>query len=216
MGLETEEKQPNMKLTEDEEPGIKLTKYIGEKKDDAEPFSVHNKSLPDLAKICEEEYQNKVLRRHKKTVAKLERRVTKLEKDKQELEQLMDGVLACRAPSTNYNVYLTEKFMIFKKNAIIQNIPLRVESSYCFKEAYMSICNQEKDLLYELYQHNFLVPYNTKWNPNHVTGDVQLRVFVSYLRNQANWLDDLKIYLHNFEILLWFREEHSKPMEVIE
>ena len=64
-------------------------------------------------------------------------RVTKLEKDKQELRQLIDGVLSCRDPSTNYNAYLTKKFRIFKKNAIIQNIPLRVESSYCFEEAYM-------------------------------------------------------------------------------
>ena len=85
MGIDIEEQQPELKLTEDQEPEIKLTKDIGEKKYDEEPYSVHNKSLPDLTKIFEEEYQNKVLRRHKKTVAKLERRVTKLEKDKQEL-----------------------------------------------------------------------------------------------------------------------------------
>ena len=79
----------------------------------------------------------------------------------------------------------------------------------------MTICDQYRDFLYELYQHNFLVPYSTEWNPNHVTWDVQLRAFVSYLRKQANWQNGVTIYLHNSESLLWVRGEHSKPMEVI-
>ena len=59
----------------------------------------------------------------------------------------------------------------------------------------MTIYDQDKDFLCVPLQDNCLVPYNTKWNPNYVTGDFQLRAFVLYLRNQASWLDDLNIYL---------------------
>lgn len=76
--------------------------------------------------------------------------------------------------------------------------------------------NLEKDLLCELYQHNFLLSPEKIWNPNPYVGDVQLRAFVSYLRNQANWVEPLKTFKHNFESILWVREEYEIPIEVIE
>lgn len=44
-----------------------------------------------------------------------------MENDKKKIWQIMDGVLSFKAPSTNYNVYLAERLLMFKMNVIINN-----------------------------------------------------------------------------------------------
>lgn len=231
MVVQTEEQEPKMKLSKDREPDVKLTKEVvvqieGEEEKDKLvpcipsykgkliPFHLNENLIRDLSKTWEE-YINKVEGEHKNTVAKLQRKVKKMENDKKQQGQIMDGVLSCSAPSTNYNVFLTEILLMFKKNAIINNKPFQVKYKHGFIEAYRACMNLKKDLLYELYQHNFLVSLNKKKNPNPDVGDVQLRAFVSYLRNQASWVEDLKNFKRSSESILWVRGEYEIPVEVI-
>jgi len=104
---------------------------------------------------------------------------------------------------------------MFKKNVSFNNKPFQVEYIHGFIEAYRTCMNLEKYFLYELYQHNFLLSLNKKWNPNLDVGDVQLRAFVSYLRNQDSWVESLKICKCNFERILWVRGEYEIHLDVI-
>jgi len=54
------------------------------------------------------------------------------------------------------------------------------------------------------------------WNPNPYVGYVQLRAFISYLRNKASWVEALKIFKHNSESILWVRGEYYILVEVTE
>lgn len=78
-----------------------------------------------------------------------------MENEKIQLERLMDFELSCRAPSTYYNMYLMGRFLVFQNNSIITNKPFKIDTPNGFIEAYKACMNEEKDLLWELYQHNF-------------------------------------------------------------
>ena len=52
-------------------------------------------------------------------MVELQRKVTKMENDNKQIRHIMDGMISCRAPSTNYNMYLEEILLMFKTNVII-------------------------------------------------------------------------------------------------
>jgi hypothetical protein len=64
----------------------------------------------------------------------------------------------------------------------------------------------EENLLcqFDLFLHD-----ETRWNPNPMVGDVQIKLFSSFIRNQIKWKEEMSFYGQN-EIAsnLMFQSEH--------
>lgn len=75
-------------------------------------------------------------------------------------------------------------------------------SSFCsslltpkeFLCAYETSSFVDKNLLCELYLHNYPIPVDTHWNPLMYIGNIQLKAFMSYIQNQNNWGQQLSKY----------------------
>jgi hypothetical protein len=102
-----------------------------------------------------------------------------LEKIK-EIFSVYSDIVACRAPATNYTLFLLERYLLLRIKAIRAGKPFEftIVSDFvsCFRE-------QEEGVQYflcELYLHNFILGENRKENPSPFTGDIQFQAFLSF------------------------------------
>lgn len=128
----------------------------------------------------------------------LERQVNILEIEKIQLVLLVKSTLSFRAPSPCYKMFLQEKFIVFQRKSIMTNKPFEITIPTTFLEAYYACTTKDKNLCYDLYQHNYMLFHDPICNPNHFVGYVQLRVFVSSLNKHVDWTSIHKIVQHNF------------------
>lgn len=125
-------------------------------------------------------------REEKKKFFQLERQVNELEIEKIQLDLLVESTLGYRSHSPHHNIILQEKIIMYWRKDIMTSNPFEITSSTTLFEAYYACTKEEKNLFYEIYQHNALLIHGPIWKPNHFVGNVQLRIFVSYLNNHVN------------------------------
>ena len=96
---------------------------------------------------------------------------------------LYNDVLSCRAPVTNYALFLTKRYLLLKVKAV------RAGKSTTFRtiEEFFHCCNDQDEqvqcLLCELYMHKLFLEEDTGRNPSPIIGDVQLQAFLSFAKN---------------------------------
>jgi hypothetical protein len=125
-------------------------------------------------------------------------------------------IVACRAPATNYTLFLLEHYPLLRVKAIRAGKPFEftIVSIFvsCFKE-------QEDGIQYflcELYLHNFILGENRKENPNPFIGDIQFQTFLSFAKNQTRWAKAHKVFMKRENGLdLWIRGEPPKSFDTI-
>jgi hypothetical protein len=73
---------------------------------------------------------------------------------------------------------------------------------------YFSSIPERRNLLCEFYLHNYLLPDNIDWNPNHFIGDINLRDFQFVLENELKRAHEKELYKGEEMIVpLWIRPE---------
>lgn len=101
--------------------------------------------------------------------------------------KLVDQAIAYRPPPRVYAMYLKEQFLLFQLMMTMRNIDCEFKSAQDFYNVYQIVPSWKKNLLCELYLHNFIIPQETKWNPLFYIGDVHLRAFMSWMHNKTNY-----------------------------
>jgi hypothetical protein len=138
-----------------------------------------------------------------------------LEKIKEIFSVYTDAV-DCRAPATNYTLFLLERYLLLRIKSIRAGKPIKFttvsEFVSCFRE-------QEEKVQYflcELYLHNFILEENRKENPSPFIGDIQFQAFLSFTKNQTRWAKAHKTFMKRETGLdLWIRGEPPKSFTVI-
>jgi hypothetical protein len=100
---------------------------------------------------------------------------------------MMQQLMATRKPSCNYSLFLKERLMCFQIQSMIEGKPHEIISSIDFIQTFEAASTRDQHLLCEAYFHNEAIPENRLLNINPLVGDVQLRAFTSFLRNQILW-----------------------------
>ena len=125
-------------------------------------------------------------------------------------------MLSCRAPTTNYALFLTEWYLLLKVKAV----GARKSTTFKTIEEFFQCCNDQDEqvqhLLCELYMHNFFLEEDTDNNPSPFIGDVQLQDFLSFSKDQNRWAKAYDIFQKREHRLdLWVRGEPTKPLQLI-
>jgi len=125
---------------------------------------------------------------------------------------LAQKLMATRKPSVNYSLFLAERFIYFQLKAIKNGRPYELMTAGNFVETFNEAPESDQHLLCELYLHNEAMPENREVNIIPITGDIQIRAFVSFLSNQLTWQSAFTASSHNEDNkLLWIRPEPLKP-----
>jgi hypothetical protein len=136
---------------------------------------------------------------------------TQLEKDLEQIKDMCDvysDVINCRAPATNYTLFLIERYMLLRVKAIREGKPI----SFVIVPDFIS-CFREQDenvqyFLCELYFHNFILEEKREDNPGPFIGDIQFQAFLSFTQNQVRWGKAHKTFLkRETGLYLWVRGE---------
>jgi hypothetical protein len=133
-----------------------------------------------------------------------------------EICSVYSDIVVCRAPTTNYTLFLLEHYLLLRIKAIRVGKPFEftIVSDFvsCFRE-------QEEGVKYfmcELYLHNFILGENKKENPSPFTGDIQFQAFLSFAKNQTRWAKAHKFFMKRETGLdLWIRREPPKVLKTI-
>lgn len=95
-------------------------------------------------------------------------------------------LMQCRAPPRVYALYLKEQHLCFKLTHIVRELSPSFETTQEFYHAYQNFPATIKNLLCELYLHNYVVSYDTEWNPLLYIGDIHLKALMSWIQNEIN------------------------------
>jgi hypothetical protein len=66
-----------------------------------------------------------------------------------------------------------------------------------FLEAYASSSEEDQNVMCELYQYDFILSHDRGWNPNPFVGDIELRYFASFIKNQLECITTLSQIEHD-------------------
>ena len=144
---------------------------------------------------------------------------TQLEKDLEKIKEICDvysDAINCRAPTTNYTLFLLEWYLLLRMKAIRAGKPISFfivpEFISCFKEQDEKV----QYLLCELYFHNFILEEKREDNPGPFIGDIQFQAFLSFTQNQVRWGKAHKTFLkREVGLDLWVRGEPPKSFPAI-
>ncbi len=98
-----------------------------------------------------------------------------------------DQAMAYRPPLRVYAMCLKEQFMLFQLMMTMRNIDCEFKNGQDFYNVYQTFLSCKKNLLCELYLHNFIISQETKWNPLLYIVDVHLRALMSWMHNETNY-----------------------------
>ena len=100
---------------------------------------------------------------------------------------LYSDVLTCRAPTTNYDLFLGELYLFLKIKAVEVGKPTNFKTI----EEFFQCCNEKDEqvqhILCELYLHNFFLEEERDSKPCPFIGDVQFQAFLYFSKNQTRW-----------------------------
>ena len=74
----------------------------------------------------------------------------------------------------------------------------QIETEDQFLAAFCKSENEEHDILFELYMNNLIMVDYEDWDPNHHVGELQLRAFMFFMRNQLKW-NNVATFVENIE-----------------
>lgn len=98
----------------------------------------------------------------------------------------------------------------------IKDVDCEFKNAQDFYGVYQTLPSWQKNLLCELYIHNFKISQEIEWNPLLYIGDVHLRALMSWMSNETNYDSQMDAYreLERSEPLP-LRAESSKPDDLL-
>jgi hypothetical protein len=179
--------------------------------------SEHQKVVRQLQAMSKIENETFVeLIRPKEKVKKVQGQLDgALEKIK-EIFSVYSDIVACRAPATNYTLFLLEHYLLLRVKDIREHKPFEftIVSSFvsCFKEQE----GWNTILSCELYLHNFILGENKKENSNPFTRDIQFQAFLYFSKKQTRWAKAHKVFMkREIGLDLWIKGEPPKSLNTI-
>jgi hypothetical protein len=144
---------------------------------------------------------------------------TQLEEALEKIKHICDvysDAINCRAPATNYVLFLLERYLFFTVKAIRAgksiSFSIVLEFISCFRDQEEKV----QYLLYELYFHNLILDEVRGDNLGLFIGDIQFQAFLSFTRNQVRWGKAHKMFINRENGLdLWIRGEPPKSLPTI-
>ena len=138
--------------------------------------------------------------------------------DKQILHDLTLNLLGCRRPSPSYPIFLWERYFLFQLKAIMEGITYLCSSTRTFLDVFRASDFDEQSLLREFFLHNIICEHVSMQMIVIVfpyMGGLQLRAFVSFMRNHIEWHLAIKSMETNEEkTTLWVRAEPGRVAEL--
>lgn len=92
------------------------------------------------------------------------------------LVELSNEMMDYRPPSGVYTLFLKERWRRFEVNRLQNQLPCTIDTPKDFVEIRQQGSEEDKDLMSELYMHNYVLSHLYKQSPNPYVGDVQLRL----------------------------------------
>lgn len=120
----------------------------------------------------------------KKKNTKIEKKDTKIVALKDKVDNvvaLVHQMMASKTPPRVYALHLKERHISFKLSRVISGLGPSIETPREFFQACQSSPLEVKNLLCELYLHNYVVPNDHDWNPLIYIGDIYLKEFMSWI-----------------------------------
>ena len=139
-------------------------------------------------KLCGEELQ-KELKELKKFKS--------MQVEKDQLHCLSQELFGTRVPSSSYPVFLFEQFIWFKLRVVKEGRSYEIATSVRFLETFMGSDFEDQNLMCEIYLHEMDCPLDRHSNLVLFSGDVQLRVFSSFVSNHIQWERSFQTFSHN-------------------
>jgi len=157
--------------------------------------------------------------RYRKVEDKVERKKLKLDRVMARIDticSLYTDVLACRAPATNYSLFLLEKYLLLKIKAVRARKSIELKTV----EDFINCCKQHdvkvQRLVCEFYLHNFVLENEVEKNPNPFVGDVQFQAFISFVVNQIKWFKAHNTFQRQEHgLYLWVTSEPKHPLQML-
>jgi hypothetical protein len=129
---------------------------------------------------------------------KIKKVQTQLEKSLEKIKEICDvysDAINCRAPATNYILFLLERYFLLRVKAIRAGKPISfatvLDFISCFREQHEKV----QYFLCELYFHNFILEEKRVDNPSPFIGEIQFQEFLSFTQNQVRWGKSHKTFL---------------------
>ena len=99
---------------------------------------------------------------------------------------------------------------IFRLSMVTMGYNDHIETEDQFIASFSRSNEEEQDILCELYMHNLVMIDYEYWDPNPGVGDIQMRAFMSFMRNHLRW-NNAAIAIENieWEDALWVRGSPS-------
>jgi hypothetical protein len=160
------------------------------------------------------------------TYAALTRAQEKTKKVQTQLEEALEKIkhicdvysdaINCRAPATNYVLFLLEWYLLLSVKAIRAGKPISFTTVPEFISCFRDQEEKVQYLLCELYFHNIILDEVRGDNPGLFIGDIQFQAFLSFTRNQVRWGKAHKMFMNRETGLdLWIRGEPPKSFPAI-
>ena len=95
-----------------------------------------------------------------------------------------------RPPLNLYSVFLKENLISLRLSTVTMRYHDHIETEDQFSVAFSRSNDEEQDFLCELYMHNLIMVDYEDWDPSPRVGELQLRAFMSFMRNKLKWNND--------------------------
>lgn len=149
-------------------------------------------------------------------IEKIKLRLDKVIAQTNTICSLYTNVLACRAPATNYALFLLEWYLLLKIKAIRVGKPIKLKTIADFINCSKQHGAKVQRLLCEFYLHNFVLEEEVEKNPNPFVGDVQFQAFILFAINQLKWFKAHNAFQRQEHGLdLWVRSEPKHPLQML-
>ena len=152
------------------------------------PMEEHQRVVKQLKTMSAAENQTYV--ELTKAQGKTKKIQGQLEKALEKIKEIFDvypDAMDCRAPATNYTLFLLELYLLLRLKAIWAGKPIKFTTISEFVSYFREQEEKVQYFLCELYFHNFILEENDRDNHGSFIGYIQLQVFLSFTKNQVRW-----------------------------
>jgi hypothetical protein len=137
------------------------------------------------------------------------KKVGQLDKSLEQIKEICDvytDAVDCRAPATNYTLFLLERYLLLRVKYIRAGKPIKFTTVFEFVSCFREQEEKVQYFLCELYLHNFILEENRKENPIPFIGDIQFQAFLSFTKNQTRWAKEHNTFMKRETGLdIWIR-----------
>ena len=107
-----------------------------------------------------------------------------MEKALEQIKETYDvysDAINCRAPATNYTLFLLERYLLLRVKAIRAGKPISFSTVPEFISCFREQGKKVQYLLCELYFHNFILEEERRDTPGPFIGEIQFQAFLSFI-----------------------------------